>query len=500
MTQREVSADPLILPPTVSWPRVLGLSTVFLALHQLAAYDQQVLLRPLILGLAGLLLVQGLRDRHWLFVGSIFFLLVAAISPAPLVEEVRYARWACPIAWVLLELPRVARSRRAYRPFTRFHGLAGLFVAVSLLSATWSIAPVLTLGRAGSIAVAFFFVCFCLWRRAENPDHVRRMLSTVVTIHLAGAVAGVGLLVLDAPSALNGTRFQGIYGNPNEVGLCMALLLPLLLPWGAGSGAGGEAGAARGRQAQRRTAAAAALAAGALLFSGSRSSLLGVSLGMLLSGGRRARALGVVLFVSAGLYLVLEEKPEGFLETTVFRSSTLATGSDRLERWIAGWSAIEHRFALGHGFGTSDYVLPYYRMGGEGVTEERLMTVLGGHLHNTFLQLGADLGVIGGLIGLLLAGWTARTTFLARWRWRAGWETIGRQLQILLIMGISVAMFESWLFSFGNAEALLFWTYCVLALRGRTQATGPTAGDAAGSAAVQVVRPPSVAALAGLPR
>lgn len=452
---------------------ILFLAACFLALHELAVGGE----RAAVLVLLGVALVfclaKGVRDRHWLFAGTVFFLLAQSVLPWGQRGLGEPFRWTCPAVWCLLELPRVLRGSPAYRPITGVHRLGALFVGLALLSATWSIDPLLTVLRAVSIGLGYVFLCFCLWRHVADASRVRRMVESVLNVHLAGVVAGLGLASWDAARALrvyafaergaeSSLRFHGVYLNPNDVGVSMLLVLPWLLT---------SVGAARGLRA--RNWVPALLAGGTLLAAGTRSVALAIVVALLTRGGRRAKIFGLATLLLAGSYLVLREAVLDTLGSTLIRSRTVVSLGERWDVWTAVLPRILDRAALGHGYGTGDRLVRHY---GISSTENILQQAAQGpsfELHSTFLQLFADLGLFGIAFGAALLVWTVRLTLRAPARAPPGWERVVRPLEVAITAGMIVAMFESFLFAFGGPCSLVFWSYGILLMRARLAPLAP---------------------------
>jgi len=119
-------------------------------------------------------------------------------------------------------------ARRRVRPLTWFHVFAGLFVLWAGASGFWSIDPEAT--RTLFLTyLQLFVLAWLIWEVAWSPDRQRALLSAyvlgagvaaIVTIHNYLSGAGVAL---EADAA----RFAALNQDPNELGLTLALGLPM---------------------------------------------------------------------------------------------------------------------------------------------------------------------------------------------------------------------------------------------------------------------------------
>jgi O-antigen ligase len=145
------------------------------------------------------------------------------------------ARWVglfllCGISFVLAG---VGRPTRPSPLFLRLTAITALLVTVALLSASWSIAPRLTVGR--SITLLVLFAAGASLAYAVSADS--SIWPWILRAILAGAVAVcfIGLLVLafarnDAmqwASPGNPGRYKGLGQNPNTVAMLAAIAMPI---------------------------------------------------------------------------------------------------------------------------------------------------------------------------------------------------------------------------------------------------------------------------------
>jgi exopolysaccharide production protein ExoQ len=216
------------------------------------------------------------------------------------------------------------------------------------------------------------------------------LLSTAI-------VVGVSALI----NLSNGTNY-GLFGSKNYYGLCVSMMIPT-----------GLAVALSRHQPKmfRLVAVAAILLAPALLVQSMSTGALIFSLITLvlifgLSSLQRltvlARIVIITLLVLVGSLLAL-----GWMYIGDFSKLLNAVGKDatltgRTYLWSAAWASISQNPILGLGYQS------YWQIGNWGAEELwKIMFITsrsGFHFHNTYLQVTADLGIVGliMLIGTLI--------------------------------------------------------------------------------------------------
>ncbi len=242
-------------------------------------------------------------------------------------------------------------------------------------------------------------------------------------------------------------RFCGILGNPNQLGICSAVLAPVVL-------------ATALEMPRERISCWLLLAAivYSVWVSGSRNGLLSLLFGcavtFVIASHRSklpARVMLISVIASAGVMFIGEEL-QLFLTRNSDAEFTVDTvGSNRFPRWSAGLQSIEKRPVLGQGFSyggvpNSGYVHPYKPDWGYA-------------LHNSYLQIWQEIGFVGLIVVVTPIFLVLRSLSQAR--------QIGerdRSLRNLyagfagvVVSGAFNAFFESWLIAPGNLGTLPFW-------------------------------------------
>lgn len=346
---------------------------------------------------------------------------------------------------VLVEAAITGRSGRRFRGFDSYIVLWLLF---ALGSSLYSIAPSLTLGRAATLVLMYVAVFWAVWRYAARKGEE----NVVELILLAGLVVlGGGLLLAPLLGGLAfGQRFSGLMENPNSVGLLTALLMPLAVE--------------RSLLKRRfRDHALVAVMIVSIVLSGSRGGMLATLLGatyVLWKARRRVFVVGLVGSLAATVLVLMSprEREAEMVVDPYLRAETLATGSGRVEVLPIAMRIIKEKPVLGHGFGTEDLLFQAY-----GYDPESFLQHTGSYLHNSYLGMTAQMGLVGAVTFFL------PLAFFAYRRLRSSLGSVGlgltHALEGTLIAALVACFFESWIYSMGNSQAFPFWVCLALLLR-----------------------------------
>jgi hypothetical protein len=359
---------------------------------------------------------------------------------------------------------------------------AAAFVAVTVVSATWSVEQRHTLATAAAFAAVL--VVSGAFARSADREAQRRLLWAVLCG--AGLVAVAGLLVavisphraVQAATGAVGRRYRGIGVNPNTDAMLFALAVPL--------------SAVLWLEARRRTriavAASFVLLAGSIVAAGSRGAAAAAIAGLLVlavSSWRTplprvvaagaAIALAITAIFVTAVSAPLTPAQAAHVKTSVGNtepytpndaeyilrmSDEIGSGSSassrsffdtsgRLEAWQGAIRQGIDRPLLGYGFGTEDAVfVDRYRAFEGGVPENSYIGV--------FLQLGGF-----GLVLLL-----ALVAALADAARRRGGEQAAIGLA-MLATGLVLAVVQSYIYAAGNVATLGLWLCAFLPAGGR---------------------------------
>jgi O-antigen ligase len=307
----------------------------------------------------------------------------------------------------------------------------------------------------------YFAVFWAAWRYAGRKGEER----VVELIMLAALVVlGGGLLLYPVRGSLmSGERFSGLMENPNSVGLLTALMMPLAV----------ERLLSRGRF--RDFLLVTVMVVGVVL-SGSRGGMLATLIGttyLLWKAHKRVFVVGLLASLAATILILLSprEREAEMVVDPYLRVETLASGGGRVEVWPIAIKMIKQRPLLGHGFGTEDLLFQSY-----GYDPESFLQHTGSYLHNSYLGLTAQLGLVGAVtffLPLLLFAYHRLRGSLGN----AHLE-VTHALEGTLVAALVACFFESWIYSMGNSQAFPFWICLMLLIRKDVNATSGSSGNA----------------------
>jgi O-antigen ligase len=339
----------------------------------------------------------------------------------------------------------VAASGRRVRRVRPFDIMMVAWLAFAFLSSLYSVAPLLTVQRATTLVLVYVAVFWAAWAYASG--HGEQKAIDLVLDALA-LVCGVGLLLLPvAEGARLRGRFRGLMENPNSLGLLAGVLLPVALE----------------RLLERRRPrdwVLLGMMALSLVLTGSRGGILAALVGsayVLWKARRRLFLGGAVAMLAVAVWVAATPSlQERWIENPYLRAETIRTGSGRIsEAWPAAIAIIGERPLLGHGFGTEDLLFEAYGYDPMSFKEHK-----GSYLHNSYLGLTAQTGLVGALAFfgplLFLLGWSV---------WRSlhdGKLDLKHGLEGVLVAALVACFFESWIYSMGNSQAFPFWLSVML--------------------------------------
>jgi O-antigen ligase len=345
------------------------------------------------------------------------------------------------LAWIA----RVSLSERGERGFIADHAyLAWLLVAFfgwSVLTLLWAEQTDL-----GLTALSRYAPNLLLLPIAYTAVRERRDLKLVLAAILLGAVIAAVFGILQPPSsAVENTRATGTIGDPNE--LAAALVVGLAL--GAGFAV------ARGCSSVLRLGGllAVPLCAAGIFLSASRGGLIALG-AMLLAGtvvaGRWRVAVTALLMVIAtgGFLYFTQVAPLPARE----RLLTANGGSGRSDLWKVGLRVVHAHPVGGVGVGNSEHAAANYVLRPGVIHYSSLIfSTKPFPVHNTYLQVTAEMGVVGLLLFLTLIvaclGCALRAARLAAQRRDVTMEALARAVFLALIGTAAADFFISVQFS-----------------------------------------------------
>ncbi len=395
------------------------------------------------------------RARMWLL-GMRVFLIAAtltlmgsqtqALVGNSLIDAARWGLLGLLVAMIIVR----PRGRVALRSLRLVDAIFAAFISFAAVSALYSIVPPLTIGRTVSAVLLYGAVFWTVWFYADvvGATEVSDQILMAAAIMF---VAGVFSAVIGS-NAWYALRFRGVFGNPNSIGMLSIIFLP----------------AAVGRFIRTKRVVPLLLIAlilGSLILSGSRNGVMTSSLAIIFFLYRiRAWRASLVIFAAAAVVLLVMPAPaEGTGDqdplARLTSSQKIATGGGRVEAWEVAIPLIREEIVFGHGFGTEELIF----------RGRKFLVHRGEYVHNSYLGMAYQLGIVGaGLLFLPLFGLLAARVVSKR--------PVSMQeavCEAVLLGGLVASMFESWIYSAGNAFAFPFWIFVMLLVRSRRAPPDP---------------------------
>jgi O-antigen ligase len=343
--------------------------------------------------------------------------------------------------WIALaagrNLPKVASWRR-----TRHVGFVVMFLTWMALTLVWAPDPsfgsTAMLHLATAVLVFFLVLTFC-----TEPKHVRWLMTAfvigAVLSILSGAITG-GLQTSSAATTASSSegRLQGGTSDPNYLA---AAIVPAMIFAGA-------LASRRGLPLVRFLfmAAAAVLAFG-LAATESRGGFLAVTIVSIAAlatwkGRRRAIAafIGVFILGAAAWFIA---SPSSWHRVTHADDG----GSGRADIWQVAWRVVEAHPVVGVGLAQFPVVSPNYILRPGALSRADLLVGKKIVVHNAYLQLWVETGIVGLLLLLAVAAAAILASRAALLRFDARGDpelaTLARAVALALVGALAASFFLS---------------------------------------------------------
>lgn len=332
---------------------------------------------------------------------------------------------------------------RTVRKIKGFDLLAVIFVIYAFLSATYSPFPALTLERSTTVLVLYISVFWIIWKYAyeQGPEKIVYLMLNVIKLII---IISFLMIFVSAHRVFLSGRFQGILQNPNSLGITCAIFLPLIL---------------RQFLETRKTVSLFIffLMLIGLFLSASRNSINAsvIALGYFIYM-RSMKNKPLIFFASISLVLIsvwfTQTLAKEFFHV-YYRVESISSIGGRSEIWPMALNLIADKPIFGYGFGVEEKIL-YLK------NAMLLSQFAGAAVHNSYLGMMLQLGIIGlaiffiPLFILLLKELFSRQD--------APIPSLRHALRASFIAGLLCSIFESWVYSVGNAQAFPFWIMVML--------------------------------------
>jgi putative inorganic carbon (HCO3(-)) transporter len=367
-----------------AWPLLIAAAASVVGL--LAGYDPRFAI------VAALVIAFVLIAFLDLSLGVTCFAVLAAAdlvpTSSPLLSVTKVAGLLLAISWIALVTTREGQQDFAHA-YPAIAMVLVAFVGWALLSATWAEDPSRSISAAGRFAlnIVLFLIVFTAIR---TPRQARMVGGGYV---LGAVIAAVyGMVVAPDPSAEG--RLSGAGGlDPNELA---AVLVPGVIL------ALGLAASYRGNPPARWLAlAAAAFCTAGICLTASRGGLIALAVALIatvvLARGWRAQALVAALAIGVTAFFYFAS----FASTdTRQRIESVTQGQERILEgrttiWQVGQRTFEDNVVTGVGGGNFGVAARHYLLepGALGRSDQIIQETPAAH--NAFLEVGAELGVVG---------------------------------------------------------------------------------------------------------
>jgi O-antigen ligase len=337
------------------------------------------------------------------------------------------------LSWLALVTAGEREQRERIFSHPAFLFVLTLFLGWTLISATWAEHPDATLDVfTRYVPNAFLFLI------VYAAVRTRDQLLWVVGAFVIGAfLSGVYGLIVPPPAADIG-RLAGAGGDPNETAAAMVAGLALATALGM---------AMRGRPFVRTACFVAAIICMLALFlTSSRGGLIALAVALIAAvflGGRRR---GTMLAAALAAVLV-----------TVFYFATIAPddvrervthpegGTGRVDIWKVGWRMVENNTIEGVGAGNFPTSSIHYLLEPGKLVRDDFIVDTPKVAHNTYLQVLAELGIVGFVLFMTILLFGLVCAFKAH---RAAAAAEDRELDIIARATVValVALFAAYFF------------------------------------------------------
>jgi O-antigen ligase len=360
---------------------------------------------PLAIG-AGLGLMFMLVALANLYAGLIIFILLTFVADLPsyggaAVSASKAAGLVLLISW----LATLAMRRDAKADFLSVHPVATwtliLFIAWAAMSQSWAEDPAASRDALFRLALnaVFFLIVYSAVR-------TRGQAIGAASAFVAGACLDAAFGLLNPVSVANTARLAGSISKPGE--LAAALVAGLVLSLGL------VAALKRMPAARLAALAAAPLCALGVFFTGSRGGLvaLAVALATFIAVGSKWRgrvlALTVVIVVAGVGFYTYAASADLRAHT-----SSIDTGSGRIDLWTVAWRMVEQSPLQGVGIGNFPISSVHYVLTPGTVAHAQFVIDTPKVAHNTYLEFWAETGLVGLALFLVLAAFCVRSSLKA---------------------------------------------------------------------------------------
>jgi O-antigen ligase len=324
------------------------------------------------------------------FAAMVMFAYLEVLSVLGGVSLAKIAGVLIVVAWLAVASTRAGQERNFFTERAGLSYLVLAFLGWSAISLAWSQAPALALESVMRYALDAFLlpIAFTAVRGRRDAVHI---LAAIV---FGASIAAVSAIVSppSAESAVSG-RATGTVGDPNELAAALLVGLAVAVAFAVNRHISARLRALSG--------VAAVLCLTGILASLSRGGLVGVAAALVIAvavGGRwRARVLalcGIVAVLAVSYFALFASLPAKERVLNIGGGG----GTGRLDLWTVGLRMIEAHPANGVGTGQFAISSVHYLLRPGLIESGAFILSTPKVAHNTYLNIVAELGVVGGLL------------------------------------------------------------------------------------------------------
>jgi len=298
-------------------------------------------------------------------------------------------------------LAKVSTAQGTQNDFLRDHPAFTYVLAASvgfaLLSLTWA-----EKAGAGTTPLLRYVLNVILFLIVYTAVRTARDFKWTIGAYVTGSVLAAGYGFLSPPETLNYydvSRVTGTLGDPNQLaavlvgGTVLAAVLTAAL---------------KGSPLLRLACAGATvLCAAGIFLTLSRGGLVALGFALVTAiviGGRwRVQAVGLAAVLAMGAFVYF-----GFLAShdELSRVTSFGNGTGRTDIWTVGWRMVEAHPVRGVGIGNYTTSSIHYLLQPGPLQRDEFIVDTPKVAHNTYLQVLAELGVIGEVLFLSIVGFS----------------------------------------------------------------------------------------------
>ena len=320
-----------------------------------------------------------------LFIGF-FFILILSDSEIPRLEFAKNIK----VVYLCLLALFVILDNKEFSPFNSLYKIFIPFFIVTLICLVFS--PTFFIGFQKTFSYIIMFFLIPNFITKLHRDNGVRSLKSIIYFGTLMLLLGFVLYIVDKGYAFNSIigRYNGVFGNPNGLGLYCFLLFTLFFTLND---------VYEDLFERREKIFVYLVIMASIIGSNSRNAFISVAILIVFDKFfKKSIFLGIIasIVIIVGNIMISEQIPvliKAFGLESFFRLNTLTELSGRAVAWQFAWSKIQNNYFIGKGFGYDEFTMrANYKMLSKMGTQ--------GGVHSSYLSLWLNFGLIGALVYL----------------------------------------------------------------------------------------------------